>query len=157
MIGVVSLTDKHPIYTELYVSIVAYVSRQQLVVEAVKDQGVDPANLVYGTFGWRSHTEQRGQWGEWDFTFHGSGCRLKHRETGEPIDWDGPDPLRFDRFFYLVHLEWRLDEGHDLPELRTFVKQNGQTAVTKLMDDLIDFGVLSASSKLVFDPPSRAK
>src|SRR5688572_17128800 len=28
---------------------------------------------------------------EWRYFLHGSGCRLTHTQTGEPIDWDCPD------------------------------------------------------------------
>ena len=48
---------------------------------------------------------QKGYWGEhdeWEYFFHGGGCRLVHTSTGEPIDWDAPNIRRFDKFRFLV-------------------------------------------------------
>jgi hypothetical protein len=57
---------------------------------------------------------QKGYWGEhdeWEYFFHGGGCRLVHTSTGEPIDWDAPNIRRFDKFWFLNYMQWIL--AHD--------------------------------------------
>jgi hypothetical protein len=143
------LIDKTPIYLELYDALSHYMGRQSLVVAAVIDQGVLPADLVKAIGGWREKTEQVGEWGaEWRFCFHGKGCLLTHRHTSEPIDWNGPDPNRVDPFFFIAHLEWRLDRGHDLPLLRQFVADNGPTKVFDLIKDLVAHGIITSNYRL---------
>ena len=48
-------------------AIAHYSGRQQLVVRAVVDAGVIPADLVKGVGGWYDKTPQVGTWGEWRF------------------------------------------------------------------------------------------
>jgi DNA-directed RNA polymerase subunit L len=45
---------------------------------------------------------------DWEYFAHGNGCRLTHLQTGERIEWDGPNPKVFDIHWFLYHLDWRL-------------------------------------------------
>src|SRR5689334_11936237 len=57
--------------------------------------------------------------GEWTYSLHGKGCMLRNSITGEEIDWDCPNPRRFDRYFFLEHLRWRLETEKDsFPQIR---------------------------------------
>jgi len=134
---------------ELYEAIAHYIGRQQLVVRTVIERGVNPAELR-GVGAWHDKTEQIGDWGaDWRFFFHGGGCRLTHRITKEPIDWDGPDPYRFDPFFFIHHLEWRCAQGHNLPHLCAFLKEHDAPVDTyRLIEDLIKDGIVSSGCRL---------
>jgi hypothetical protein len=60
---------------------------------------------------------QGGYWGEnneWEYFFHGWGCRLTHTLTGEPIEWDAPDLMAIDIYWFRNHLQWLLDQETDL-------------------------------------------
>jgi hypothetical protein len=146
------LTDKSPVCFELYEALTHFVSRQQLVVRAVIDQGVALDRLELGVAGWHDQTPQTGQWGhDWRFLFHGGGCELRHRHTGEPIDWNGPDPLAFGISAFIYHLQWRLAQGHDLPHLRAVIENDSETAVRALIRELIADGIISPARHLLPD------
>jgi hypothetical protein len=145
----VRLIDKSPIYLELYDALSHYLGRQSLVVAAVIEQGVEPADLVKGIGGWRGKTVQIGQWGsEWHFFFHGGGCRLTHQRTKEPIDWNGPDPNSIDPFFFITHLDWRLEQGHELPLLRQIADRNNPLKVFNLIKELVEDGIVTPDYRL---------
>jgi hypothetical protein len=142
--GMIKLTEKPPIYLELYEALAHFVGRQQMVVRAVIEQGVSPQALAGGVVAWRDKTPQVGRWGDdWEFFFHGGGCELRHLRTGEPIDWNGPDPLAFGWMSVLHHLEWRLVNEPGLPELRAFVSEHDLIAVLDLIQELIAGGVVT--------------
>jgi hypothetical protein len=72
---------------------------------------------------------QKGSWGEhdeWEYFFHGGGCRLVHTSTGEPIDWDAPNTHRFDTFWFLNYLQWVLAHEPANPALLTIQAELGQ-------------------------------
>ncbi|HSG42479.1 MAG TPA: hypothetical protein VLA72_04925 [Anaerolineales bacterium] len=59
---------------------------------------------------------QKGQWREengetWNYFMHGGGCKLINQKTGEPIDWDCPDPMQFDAFKFCFHLKWQTEKS----------------------------------------------
>ena len=151
----VKLNEKSDIYFELYEAVAHYMSRQQLVVRAVVDLGVVPEDLVKGVGGWFDKTEQIGTWREWKFFFHGGGCMLKHPETGEPIDWNGPDTHSFDPYFFLRHLLWRLENGAQLQHLKEHIEHNGDQSVVELILDLIADGIISEDYHL--EPSARVE
>jgi hypothetical protein len=146
----VRLADSAPVYLELYEALAYFLGRQQLVVRAVMEQGVPLEALRDGVAGWHDKTAQTGDWGhDWHFMFHGGGCELKHRYTGEPIDWNGPDPLAFGTSAFLYHLEWRLTQGHALPWLSALIEREGDSAVRALIEQLIADGVISPDRRLI--------
>ncbi|MEP7285623.1 MAG: hypothetical protein ABI947_07645 [Chloroflexota bacterium] len=55
-----------------------------------------------------------GHWGddnEWEYLLHGGGCRLIHTVTGEVIDWNAPNPYRFDSDSFVWWLTWFLAQN----------------------------------------------
>ena len=58
------LIEKDALYIELYDALAHYMGRQYLTVQAVIDQGVNPADLVNGASGWNRTTAQVGNWGK---------------------------------------------------------------------------------------------
>ncbi len=62
-----------------------------------------------------------GDWGEakeWNYFLHGAGCRLIHKLTGEPIEWDASDVKRFDSYWFTKWVEWYLEQEHDDESIR---------------------------------------
>lgn len=56
----------------------------------------------------KGEISQRGIWNtQWEYYLHGHGVRLENIFTGEPLDWDVGHPRSFDRYRFLVHLDWR--------------------------------------------------
>lgn len=50
----------------------------------------------------------KGVWkNEWDYKVHGIGCRLTHKSTKEPLEWDAPDLKAFRLDWFWRHLLWR--------------------------------------------------
>jgi hypothetical protein len=147
--NMIKLNDKQPIYLELYEALAHFIGRQQIVVRAVIEQGVSPAALVRGVAAWHDKTPQIGAWGEdWEFFFHGGGCELRHRETGEPINWNGPDPLAFGTLSFIHHLEWRLAYEGGLTRLRAYIGDHDLLSVIDLIDELIAEGVITPDRHL---------
>jgi len=147
----ISLPDKEPLYRELFEAISYFWGRSQYVLRFIIEKGVDPRNMK-GVDGWYDKSPQVGEWGDdWRFFFHGGGCTLTHVQTRESIDWEGPDPLAFSSKSFTYHLEWRLKMETGLPHLRRFVNDNDQMAVWKLIDDLIDDGIISPDFHLTPD------
>jgi hypothetical protein len=143
------LSDKEPIYRELYEALAHFTGRLQLVLRAIIEQGVTPEGMR-GVDQWHDKTPQKGLWGgEWKFYFHGGGCTLTHVETNEPIDWEGPYPHASSQFSFSYHLGWRLKHEAGLPLLHTYVDQHGLLAVTTLIDDLIDDGIITPDRRLI--------
>jgi hypothetical protein len=138
------IIDMPPIYFELFEAICHFMGRQALVIEAVSNLGILPENLAAGVMGWHGKAASRGQWGEeWDYGLHGSGCLIVNQHTGEPIDWNAPDPHAFDPYFFIHHLKWRLDHKADLPLLRAHIEAHGAKSVATLITDLVADGIIS--------------
>jgi len=150
----VRLIEKDALYFELYDALAHFMGRQHLVVQAVIDQGVNPADLIKGAGGWYDKTSQVGWWGkDWKFFFHGGGCCITNLDTGEAIDWNGPDPQSFDPYFFVHHLEWRLSREADLALLRSYIQQRGNSlAIADLIHDLIVDGIISPNCHLTPSP-----
>lgn len=145
----IKLIDKQPVYLELYEALTHFVGRQQMVVRAVVEQGVSIEDLARGVAAWHDQTPQVGTWGaDWEFFFHGGGCELRHQHSGEPIDWNGPDPLAFGSLAFIHHLEWRLENESGMPALRAFVAERDTLAVLELIDELIADGVVTPERHL---------
>ena len=146
----IRLVNTDPIYLELYEALPHFIGRQQLVVRAVIEQGVAPQALHQGVAGWHDITSQTGMWGEnWRFMFHGGGCTLTHQQTGEPIDWNGPDPHAFGTLAFIRHLKWRLTQEHPLTLLENLLEHDGEQAIMCLIEDLIGRGVISPDRRLI--------
>jgi hypothetical protein len=91
----------------------------------------DPLLLQYGV--WKK---------TWDYRLHGIGCKLTHRETKEPLQWDSPNPnaFRFDWFY--EHLLWRKDYDMDDPYIVASMRLIQETKEVDLESMLIDTGII---------------
>lgn len=142
------LADKDPIYAELYEAITHFYGRQQLVIRAIMDLGIEPATMR-GASAWREKVEQHGAWAkEWSFFFHGGGCELTHQETGEPINWEGPDPAAFSIASFIRHLDWRLAHESRLRRLRSVITEKGEKAIREMIEGLIADGIITPERHL---------
>jgi|GEM_PF-4123426 len=110
--------------TELKLLIQRYVERQQLVYDII--QKLHPDFLLCHKLKTATDAEthqildmvksykdvpQSGFWGvnnEWQYFFHGGGCRLVHTVTKEPIDWDPPDITIFDLHKFKPYVVWSI-------------------------------------------------
>jgi hypothetical protein len=99
-----------------------FIERQRIVCLAMLD--LDPYALKAGgdtLFGIaispyidasaNFRSENRGIWkNEWKYRLHGIGCELVNIHTGEPLEWDAPDPDSFEFSWFWEHLGWRLKQ-----------------------------------------------
>jgi hypothetical protein len=137
-----------PSETALHLLTQEYVNRQDLVrqimfdvrpdILARFDKNVSPDHL-YELAAQYLHYPQRGFWGtdtEWEYYFHGHGCRIVNTISQEPIEWDAPDIWQFDRYWLLNYLQWK----------------KAQNSISNQASHLLDQFVLdgSVSEELVF-------
>jgi hypothetical protein len=80
---------------------------------------------------------------EWEYYFHGKGCRLTHRVTGEKIDVDFFDDSAeyFDLWFYEQHLKSLREPA--LPERRLLDLHPAIEPIRLAAEDLVHAGVLA--------------
>jgi hypothetical protein len=143
------LGDQDRLHRELFEALAYFWAREQLVLHAIVGLGVSLQELPKGISAWYEKTPQSGMWGnEWEFMFHGGGCLITHIHTGEPIDWNGPNPEGLDTLSFIPHLEWRLAQGHTLPFLRQYLSEHNTFDVLTLIDDLIADGVITEDYRL---------
>lgn len=84
---------------------------------------------------------------DWECFPHGAGCRLTHLQTGERIEWDGPDNYAFRIDWFLNHLRWRLENELDDPYVHIcneWMKTNSADlkVIEKAINCLIDLGII---------------
>ena len=175
--------DFQSVKEELLEAITYFVSRQELVAQALKDFGLD-LNIIgiLGAGGWTLGSEgakdfftvpttklegdfinalqkmaesnipklnQTGQWTDknddvWDYFMHGGGCRLTNKKTGEPIDWDCPNPMYFDAFKFCFHLKWQAENFPiKYPSLIKYLHDHDIHAIEhELIPELVNDGKL---------------
>jgi hypothetical protein len=125
---VVSMDSLTPLQSILYGMIQTFCERQAIVLEAMRELRPDQVMQAFGTGTPEERKELRlkslrsvpvGLWGqnpEWEYFFHGRGCRLINTETNEKLQWDLKDGnlKRFDRSWFVDYLEWRItfDQKH---------------------------------------------
>jgi hypothetical protein len=108
----------------MYSLIWEYVDRQQIALQALNqlrpdliffshrtaadDENEDEAFLQEFIRLNRLYTNvpYNGEWEEWEYVIHGMGIRLIHTVTKQPIEWDAPNVLCFDRYWLVNYLEW---------------------------------------------------
>ena len=92
---------------------------------------------------------------EWEYYFHGKGCCLTHRGSGQTIDVDffGPTGEYFDFFFYLRYLQSLQDPE---PPERVSSPCIAPRADRLAVRELLGAGMSPRSKKLVPVPPRRA-
>jgi hypothetical protein len=84
---------------------------------------------------------------EWQFFRHGGGCKLTHLRTGEPIEWDAPDPQAITTHRFLDNLAWRLNNDMDDPfvsRCQQWLEEEhcGLNDVKQVLYIMIDKGIL---------------
>jgi hypothetical protein len=93
-----------------------------------------------------------GDWGEakeWNYYLHGAGCRLVHKTTGEPIEWDASDVKRFDSYWFTKWIEWSLEQesyGESIEVIKSHGNLDGDRLrefVFDTLSQLHDLGVLA--------------
>ena len=101
-----------PWVTWTLIGLVRHRRRQLWVGEVVATRlgGDREVIAVMGALGHPPEVPQQGlvpDLTEWEYYFHGKGCCLTHRGTGEAIDVDffGPEAEYFDTFFYINYLK----------------------------------------------------
>jgi hypothetical protein len=115
------MVELTPIQISLYKLVEVFVARQEVVLKAMKELRPDivaryegtymPEMLAQLTLEYSRHP-QTGYWGEnqeWEYFLHGGGCRLTHRTTGEPIEWDVGSLKRFDKTWFVNWLIWLVE------------------------------------------------
>ena len=148
-----------------------YVLRQQLVVLAMLDLNtinlskVGELNIVPYLKPFRERRRKRWEamsntpnaeevpesliWkGDWKHGVHGAGCLLVNLRTGEPIEWDGPDPNEFRIDWFMNNLIWRLKNESEDPYIKACndwlsSQQTNVDTVKKAIFRLIEKGVLN--------------
>jgi hypothetical protein len=106
-----------------------FIERQRIVSDLLHE--IRPDFFGKGPRPSKEHivATHRGSWGprgEWLYYIHGSGCRIVHADSKEPIEWCGDDTSRFDPAWFARWVEWAIDRGegdeHALNLLRAHLK-----------------------------------
>ncbi len=130
------------------IGLVRHRRRQIWVGDVVATRlGGDPEVIArMGAFGHPPEVPQQGLvpgLTEWEYYFHGSGCCLTHRGTGEAIDVDffGPTGEYFDTFFFLNYL--RSLREPEPPEGRLIALHASLAPIRLAIAELLDAGLLT--------------
>ena len=71
----------------------------------------------------RGEVAFRGIWRDvWDYRLHGIGCEMRHRQTGEYLDWDINNPNTFYTSEMDNHLQWRMTHQPDDPDISRYMQ-----------------------------------
>lgn len=145
-----------PWATWALVGLARHLRRQLWVAEVVRSRlGGDLESLAHrGAFGHPEGVPQEGLvpgLTDWEFFFHGCGCMLSNRITGEQVDVDfyGETAEGFHIYFYLRHLD-SLKEPEP-PEARLLELHPTGDVIQLAVDDLRDAGLL-----VPYSPECRA-
>jgi len=107
-----------------------FVNRQRLVFEAIRElrptvllsTGAIKREDLVGKLKLRSEIPDKGLWGknkEWEYSFHGLGCKLTHMVTREPIEWNAPSINNFDRYWFMNWTNWYLQQNSEDSSLQS--------------------------------------
>jgi hypothetical protein len=154
--ALVSLPDAgrlpSPWTTWALIGLVRHRRRQLWVGEVVTERlGGNLAALARrGTLGHPSGLPEHGLvpgLTEWEYLFHGCGCRLTHRGTGEAIDVDffGPTAEYFDIWFFLDYLRRLRDP--EPPEARLIALHRSLEPARLAVAELLEAGLLKSKKK----------
>ena len=104
------------------------------------------ANQVSQLGTWRDSTGT-----EWRYFLHGPGCLLTNTHTHEKINWNCPNALSFDPYFFLDHLEWQLASSkrrHNLKTLQSWIGEKGSSTVIGLIEEMVEAGLINSDMTL---------
>jgi hypothetical protein len=133
------MADRDAVKYAMYALVYRFVERLRLVYDAISE--LRPDFLWFGnpdTNQWLHlhnqyrHVPDAGHWYKdgawWQYTTRGYGCQLTHEISGEPLEWDAPNPQVFDSYWFINWLEWLLaqdDDDDDVELVRlAFAEQN---------------------------------
>lgn len=120
------------VLTNLRPDIVAYENSSDIVIEELL-----PMLEQY------KHAAFSGTWKDWDYYIHGRGCRLTHRGTDEPIEWDLPDLEVFDKHWFVNYLNWYAQRGSSFQNLT-------REQVFATLESLADKGLIERKSTVQY-------
>ena len=137
-----------PWATWTLIGLVRHRRRQLWVAQVVATrlQGEPESIATRGAFGHPEDIPQRGLvpgLTDWEYFFHGRGCCLTHRGSGEAIDVDsfGETAEYFDIFFYLNYLNSLKDP--EPPEARLIALNPSYQPIRLAVGDLLASGMLT--------------
>ncbi|HRF97836.1 MAG TPA: hypothetical protein PLZ51_21660 [Aggregatilineales bacterium] len=106
-----------------------YISRQQLVYEAIQelrpdffivhDKSISNEDVLKVVRQYQK-VPFRGTWqkyGTWEYYIHGIGCRLTNLVSGEIIEWDIPHITHFERLWFMNWVNWVRKANHTYQSL----------------------------------------
>lgn len=82
----------------------------------------------------------------WEYYLHGGGCMIVNKETEEVLDWDCPNILAFDPFFFQPHLEWQLKQQlyrNEFVQFRLWLGNRNIRVIQELLEELQADGILT--------------
>jgi hypothetical protein len=135
---------------QMLTAISLFIERQMVVLEIMQQMrpdllalaGATDAESVLAGFALsekHGSVPQKGIWThenqEWEYFFHGLGCRLVHMDSGEPIEWDAPNVSSFDREWFLNWYGWQQARDSSLQVT------NAQSP-SDTFDSLVDSGLV---------------
>lgn len=130
------------------IGLVRHRRRQFWVAQVVTERlgGHLPALATGGALAHPAHIEQSGLvpgMTDWEYDFHGRGCRLTHRGTGRVIDVDffGPTAEYFDLYFYVQYLRSLRDP--EPPEARLVALHPSFDPIRLAIGSLREAGILT--------------
>lgn len=145
----------------------AFIARQKLVSDVIQNLRPDmfafhdksvPAMVKVTLARKYTAVPQTGSWqndeGDWVYFFHGGGCRLTHKVTGEVIDWDAPNTELFDPWKFMYWVEWAIntnpehlsEQVHCLNEAVS-TDSDLKTVVDNILKHLTEQGVFEKASQ----------
>ena len=143
----------------IYLSVKQFVLRQQIVQHAMLDirpdlleiaetGKLDSALLVKVKH--YMSVPQQGLWvgdPEWQYYIHGRGCKLINVITQEPLNWDPPDVLTFDKYWFIDYLRWLGNSNTDTADFIDVIKEitaliEGEQQILQLIEELTTIGLL---------------
>jgi hypothetical protein len=95
----------------IYRLVQQFVERQMIVRDAIAE--LRPSYLGLKLPHGRPSIGFWGENNEWKYIVHGVGCKLVHRNTGEPIEWDTPHLEIFDRYWFVNWFVWIMNAQRD--------------------------------------------
>ena len=150
----------------VYSLVKKFVERQSLVLAVINDIRPDLLNGYPGEeIRPRPSKEYirattTGYWGkdhEWEYYFHGIGCRLTHKTTKECIEWNATNIKNFDPYWFCNWVQWLLGQSVEdesekemIDTLESRIKSKDIEDTRKIVFELLN--QLRDKGWLIYDP-----